>query len=231
MSGFSLGTRHVRVCVLGTLFFLILASRPVFTEGITLNAEFWVDIEGLPANDSKESTQRYSPPQALLDEASWVFSGIIDGFEFEWTPLDLTRKIEERFSLVPAGKIQRGDPRLKPGTLRQETGRLFAWIECRPGIAGSAMIESRGREPWLSAGARGSAPLGSGLDGRRAACEDAIREAIRALLRSQEPNKPRLVRGRLAFVSPPLAAIHGGRWIATVKLRVAVGELLKYGVY
>jgi hypothetical protein len=66
---------------------------------------------------------------------------------------------------------------------------------------------------------------------RRAAIIDASREALRAYLRGMEFNKPREVRGSFAFTSQPRLVLTGGRWIASVRLRVGVDEIIPYGGY
>ncbi|MBL8967144.1 MAG: hypothetical protein JNG85_09045, partial [Spirochaetaceae bacterium] len=86
-------------------------------------------------------------------------------------------------------------------------------------------------KPWRNAQGRGGAELVLGVQGRRAAYEDAARAGVRELLRGLEANKPRLVRGRLVFAEPPRVAVVGGRYVVSARLRVEVVEVLSYGVY
>ncbi len=73
--------------------------------------------------------------------------------------------------------------------------------------------------------------MNTGLAGRRAAYEDGLRAALRSLLQGLEPNKPRLVRGRVAFDRPPSMSIQGGFYTAQLRARAMVIEVLPYKVY
>jgi hypothetical protein len=195
-----------------------------------LRAEFWMELVQPPGSEVRESGED-AAARLLLDEAAWVFSGMVDGFSFEWTPSDLARAVSERFVLLPAGRVERGDPRLRPGAARREGEHILAWVEFAPDATDRAALSAYRTEPWKPAQGRGGAALELGFAGRRSAYEDATREALRSLLRSLEPNKPRLVRGRAAFQAAPAIARVAGRYLVSVRLRVEVTEVQGYGVF
>lgn len=213
---------------------LLVAALPrilMAQEGPPLRAEFWMDLFPVPQAGEPEPLPGDLVARRLVEEAAWIFSGMVEGFSFEWTPSDIARAVAERFVLSPFGAIPFGDPRLRPGPSRRESGRLLAWIEFAPDAADRAALAAHGADPWKPAQGRGGAGLERGYPGRRAAYEDAVREAIRGLLRSLEPNKPKIVRGRAVFQAAPLLAIVEGRYQASVRMRIEVTEILEYVNY
>jgi hypothetical protein len=218
----------------------LLALCPLLAAGQELpllRAEFWIDLQPVAAPGEPWPVQPEEAARRLLEEASWVFGGMLWGFGFAYSPLDRGRGIGESFELEPLGRIAKGDPRLLPGPGRVDERPGFppealrAYVEYRPDEAQAAALESYGREPWARAQGLGSADLKRGWPGRREAYEDSLREALRAYLRGLEPNKPRMSKGRVVFDRPPTIAIREGRYLVQSRARVEVLETLPYVVY
>jgi len=228
----SLPRTHSRVALaIGLGLGLGLLAAGAASAEPTLRGDFWAELEPVPQEGEPWPLPVETAAERLVEEAAYVFSGMVSGFEFAYTPLDRARGLEESFKLEPVGVLERGDPRLRPGKARLEAGRLVGPVEFLADASDALELEGYGREPWKSAQGRGYAELVLGWKGRRVAYEEAAREAARSLLRLLEPNKPRLVRGRLVFASPPRVAIVDGRYAVTARCRVEVTEVLSYGVY
>ena len=219
------------------LVFLAAAVALGAEEGPLLRAEFWIDLEPVAAPGDPWPVPADIAGQRLLEEASWVYGGMVWGFDFEYVPLDRTRKIEELLRLTPLGSIAWGDQRLKPGKLEPrelglfEPSELHAFVEYRLDVASAAFMDSYSRVPWVRAQGIGKADLIKGWPGRRMAYEDALREAVRAYLRSIEPNKPRRATGRVVFDRVPSIMIKDGFYVVQARARIDVRELAPYVVY
>jgi hypothetical protein len=212
-------------------FWAVAADDAVGQAAPLLRAEFWIDLEPVSGTGDPWPVSADEAGRRLLEEATWVFGGMLWGFEFEYAPLDRTRGIEERFSLKSLGEIARGDPRLAPGRARADGRELRAYVEYRPDEAQAGFLESYRREPWKGTQGIGKADLTKGWPGRRAAYEDCLREAVRSYLRSIEPNKPRSAIGRVVFERPPSIAVSGGCYRVQARARVELLELRPYVVY
>jgi hypothetical protein len=204
--------------------------------GELLRAEFWADFEPVAGLGEEWPVSPETARSRVLDEAAWVFGGMIWGFEYRYTPYDKARAIPERFELESLGSLKPELLSLAPGAARKgdrlsgaEEFRSF--VEYRPSPALSSLMAGYAQEPWVSCQGIGRADMILGVKGRRAAYEDALREAIRAYLRSVEPNKPRLVRGRVAFERPPSLAIVNGSYTVQLRARAMVTETIPYKMY
>jgi hypothetical protein len=196
-----------------------------------LRAEFWMELADPPGLSASSPAVVDNAATRLVEEAAFVFSGQLWGFSFDWTPSDRARKIAESFDLLSARKIERGDPRLIPEASRVEEGRLLAYVSWRASPGELALLASYAREPWKNAQGLGRGDYGRGLEGRRLAYEEAARAAIRELLRSLEPNKPRRVRGRLVLSAVPRIAVVDGAYLVQARFRIEVTEIYRYEVF
>jgi hypothetical protein len=209
----------------------VAGLAPAQARGPELRAEFWADSDAVPQEGEPWPIDEATQARRLREESAYVFAGMTAGFEFEWSPSDKARAIAESFTLTPKASIRIDDPRLALGPSRRAGGDLYAYASYSLSAAEGLCLESYGREPWRSAQGVGRVDFIRGVPGRRAAYEDAARDAASNLLRMLSPNKPRRVRGRLVFSEPPRIALVGGFYTVRLKARIEVTEVLSYEVY
>ncbi len=164
----------------------------------------------------------------LLEEAIFLFSGMIYGFSLDYTPLDRERQVAEYFSANPVAQIPWGDPGLNVQATWRIEDKLYARI--RYDLSPDQL---RRRQAWSSAvhnaaSASAIAPLNLGYRGRMEAHRLAIKEAFRNHLRSIERNKPRSTRGRCVIVDAPITSLSAGGYRSTIRIRLDVEEVNPY---
>lgn len=221
---------------------------------VVLRAEFPVDLYTVPSEGPFHGVAEpdWLPvlpddqaAAALLDEARWVFAGMVWGFDFSYTPLDRARALAERFDISERGGIAWGDPSMSPVKARVEDLTLYATVQWVPDTVARAELAAWSSADYVSAQGRGSAAAILGVEdttvegrlipgrllARRAAVVDACREALRAYLRSIERSKPREVRGSFSLAAVPRVILASGEYVASVRLRVSISEVISYGGY
>lgn len=196
-----------------------------------LRAEFWADLEPVAGVGEEWPVSEETARSRILDEAAWVYGGMIWGFEFRYAPYDKTRAIAERFEIEPIGALRADALSFATGARRGASDELRSIVECSPSADLVMLMASYARDPWKGSQGIGKADMNLGLKGRRAAYEDGLRAAVRSLLQGLEPNKPRLARGRVVFDRPPAMSIQGGYYTAQTRARVMVIEVVPYKVY
>lgn len=196
-----------------------------------LRAEFRAELEGEPGASGAGFLDSTAAEARLRGLAAWTYAAMIAGFDFEWTPSDATRGIQESFRLRPRGAVPAESPRLVTTSLRREGRTAFAWIEYLLLPEEARDMAFRATKPWRPAQGRGFAPRGGEGSGPREAVEDALREALGRLLRGLEPNKPRAVLGRAALTEPPRLVAEDGGFRAEARFRVEIVEVLPYVGY
>jgi hypothetical protein len=196
-----------------------------------LRAEFWTDLEPVAGVGEEWPVSAETARARILDEAAWVYGGMIWGFEFRYTPFDKTRAIPESFEIEPIGSLAPEALSFAAGSRASSSDELRSFVEYKPGGPLASLMGSYARDPWKGSQGIGKADMNLGQKGRRAAYEDGLRAAVRSFLQGLEPNKPRLVRGRVVFDRPPSMAILGGYYTAQLRARVMVIDVLPYKVY
>jgi hypothetical protein len=219
----------------------ILASGPCAAQDRkeVLRSEFWADVEPVAGVGEEWPVGPDEARRRILDEAAWVFSGMIWGYEFSYTPYDKTRALAERFDVLPIQSLAPGElslavessPASASPSLPDSLDRFYSLAQYRPDAGLVSLMESYSSDPWQGAQGVGKADMDRGVKGRRAAYVDGLRAAVRSLLQGLEPNKPRLVKGRVVFDRPPSMAIIGGFYTAQVRARVMVTEAIPYAVF
>ena len=221
----------VRPALVALLALLGLGSAAMPVPPPDLRAEFWTDLDGIPRDGEEYPISDAEAARRILDEAAWVFSGMVDGFDFEWTPANTGRKIDESFTLLPLGSIQRGDPRLVPGAARHGPDRMSAWVEFQPDESDARSLESSRGAGWKSSQGMGGVDRMRGYVGRRESYIAAIKSGIENYLRSVEPSRPRVARGRVAIGAPPTLAIVGGEYRVQARLRIQFAEIRRWSIF
>jgi|GEM_PF-1223580 len=196
-----------------------------------LRAEFWADVQPVAGVGDEWPVSPATGRARILDEAAWVYGGMIWGFEFSYTPYDKTRGVAERFDLASIGGLRPELLTIAPGAAPRSADEYRSFVEFRPDASLAALMASYEQGPWVSCQGTGKADTILGVKGRRAAYEDGLREAVRSYLRSIEPNKPRLVRGRVAFERPPSMTILDGFYTVRLRARTMVVEIIPYKLY
>ncbi len=246
-----------RIAALVSLALGLAAVSPCAAQDldVVLRAEFPADLVqvpsaepfgGVPDPGYQATLPGEAAATAILEEARWTFSGMVWGFDFTYTPSDKARAIQELFVIKPRGELAWGTPGVSVSAVRREGASILATVAWSPWPAARAELSAWSAAGYGSAQGRGSAPAvvgaepGMELDGRyipspvmarRAAVTDAMRAALRAFLVSVERSKPREVRGSCSLAAPPRVVMSSGAYVATVRLRVAVDEVISYGGY
>ncbi|MBI9101117.1 MAG: hypothetical protein JEY99_01785 [Spirochaetales bacterium] len=199
-----------------TLVFLLFSSV-ILSASDYLSGTFWWETEpfvgGVDYPQNEEEAIKY-----LLEEAQWVFSGMIYGFAVDYTPADSSREIEQVFNMTPLGSIPWGDPRLKVITGWRERTRHFTDIGYT--LEGMTLLR---RQAWESnvhpqASQLGLYTMYEGFRGRRRAVENAALQAIRDYYRQRIGSRPTEIRGEIALFDVPYIIIKEGAYHARVRI-------------
>jgi len=209
----------------------LVAGLSAQTSGEVLRAEFWTDLDLPPHEGESYPLPDSVAASRVLDEAAWVFSGMIEGFAFDWKPENKGRQIKDSFVLTPASAIAQGDPRLVPGPTTKSSSRLGAWIDFRPDDSDRLFLESTRSPEWKSAQGVGAFSRSGGWKGRREAYVAAARAALESWEREAEPQRPDEVKGRLVFATAPSVFVEENAWVVRARVRIEILETRRWSLF
>ena len=164
----------------------------------------------------------------MLEEARWVFSGMIYGFDIVYTPSDISRSVPRYYKIEPIGEIRFGDKYLEIVDTFLENRILHLFIRYKLDEYQKGRIEYWNSEVFTSSSAYGESLIFN-KNSRIKAIEDAMRLSLESLLKPEVFNKPSLIEAQVLIRSTPYMSLNAGHNRAFVKLRVAIKNVQYYG--
>jgi hypothetical protein len=204
-----------------------------------LRGEVRVDLEPVfaPQVDVPYPLDAPAAHRRALEEAALYFSAMIYGWSFYYDIGERARGVEENFELDPLGTIPFGDPGLFATDAEVRNMRLYLWTDYRLSPAQIHRLSMWRSGTIRNVQAIGHGPLGGPVEAadwislKRRALEDAARAAVRAMLRGQERNRPKEVRGYISLSGFPNFWFDAGQWAVLGRFRVELTEILPFAAY
>jgi hypothetical protein len=206
-------------------------AQDVLRGTVTVDSEpVWVTLPGEGGTGQKGEyplSQREIRLTAL-SAAIGYFSGMVYGWEYEYTVGEKARNLVDVFEWMPLGELSFGDVRMRPTDSACEGSVYRLWADYELDGAQAAR-----RGTWLAGQIRAVHARGStGLENEQQdALRDAAREAVRSLAHGSERERPKAVRGRIALAEFPVITIADGVWVASAKFFIEIREIQKYKGY
>jgi hypothetical protein len=203
-----------------------------------LRGEVWVDLEPIYGGyvDREYPLDADTARRRALEEAALFFSAMIYGWSFHYDIGERARQIPEIFELTPVASIPAGDPGLRATDVEIRDLRVRLWTDYH--LTGA---QQRRLQVWRAGTIRNAQAMGYGppgtpemsgwLAGKKAALEDAVRAAVRAMLRGSERNRPKETAGFICLASFPHYYVDSGRWAVSARFRVQVTEIVPFAAY
>lgn len=210
------------------VFLLFIIAPPLHADELIVQT-FWVDTE--PPFNAEAGAYPQTDADLLrrvLDEAVYVFSGMIYGFDFRYVPADAARGVAESFDLTPTAQIPWGDPSLSVLDSTREENRFYVRVQYALRPAQEAY-----RARWSSSTipicqGHGEANVFLGIAQRLVSVSEAVKNAIRERVRSRVLNRPQSISGTAIFESAPRIYAESGAYQSDVSIRLDVSEITPY---
>lgn len=232
---------HSRAAALFITIFLCVSPFGPYSSGLwalgpqddAIVAEFWTERTVIAFDEGAGGTPKRTPVpiDRLLEEARYVFSGMIYGFSFEYTPSDTLRNVEEYFTIEPIAQIPWGDSGLTVMDTREAEERVYVRIR---------YFLNDYQEPWITMwqsntlpanSAFGEAPVYRGVENKIEAINRGIKQAVRNYLRQRVYNKPKKITGEAVLQAPPRIVIKAGAYRAAVDVKMKLDEVRPYSSF
>jgi hypothetical protein len=203
-----------------------------------IRGEVYADMEPIYIGhvDSEYPLDIPAVGRRALEEAAFLFSGMIYGWSFHYEVGERARGIAEILELEPVATIPFGDPRLQVTDTQIEDMRLRIWADYHLSDA-----QQRNMRVWRTGTVRNAQASGYGpevideypgwLQLKKAALEDAAKSALRTMLRGSERNRPKEASGFISLSAFPRFFIDSGRWAASARFRVQIEEIIPFSAY
>jgi hypothetical protein len=238
--------------------FLLAFALPLYGSlqetNDTLIADFWYPVDFfLPnvferltengyGNLSAEQFNALSASDAefkeaaanILEEARFVFSGVLFGYRFVYRPYDRRRNVTEIFTLEPFHQIEAGDPNLKIIDTYKKDNAFYVRIRYRPDERTMALYKRRGFSDMQSAAGRGQASIFGAqppIESKLNAIKESAKQAVRNHQRLRRKNKPLQISGEIFLTDAPRMLIEAAAFVAYGRFLFKISETEEYNIF
>lgn len=222
--------------VLAVFFALQFAS--LFSQEVSLEKKIrialWASTEAVPGIDDFQHKDNLNslPISKIKETAPFIISGMIYGWNFDYTPYDKKRNVREYFDFSPVQEISDQEiSNIKYESPWIKDQRLNVWVEYDRTPTQIMLYNS-----WKSAAFRnirgvGYAPLSEGFEGIQKACGEALKQGVRAFERAHVKTKPKEIIGKAIISKPPVIGIDAGRYMVTLDFFMESDRIVDYKTF
>ena len=209
----------------------ILACISLYAQNEYLIFNTWHELEPMVKEDVEYPVSIETATKKILEEARIIFSAMVYGYSFTYTPSDNARNIEEYFELIPLYEISWGDPGLKVLNTEVIGNKLHCKIRY---ILNKDQIYRR--NSWNSnsipySTGNGSENVFLGTDAKLTSINNSIKDAIKNYARNRIKNKPREISGDILIWDAPYFIINSGKYNSTVRIKLFIQDFIPYNIF
>jgi len=221
--------------VLLFLFLLSILDLSAYTakNGI-IDLDVWTEVTGtIPSlpKDENPYLNKSEIYRRTLEDAVWIISGMVYGFNVKYTPLDRTREVNEYLDISPIASIVWGDEKLEVIDTWFKNEKLFMQIRYFLNEAQITRLKLWESNIFPDAEGIGIVSVFSGYQGRVESIKEGIKESLRNYLRIRNTNKPREIICKVLFNKPPYTILDAGGYRSKVNITIKFSEIMPYSYY
>ena len=220
------------------LIILILSCSFCFSQisdtQKTLRIRLWAPLDENPASQISPETENAfgTSFRSLKATAPYLLSGMIYGWEYEYTPSDKTRNVEEYFSFVPIAEITENDENITFTDPAFLEARVYCWLEYLRSEKMMAYLQRWNSVKYPKVLGFGESSNNDSVEAIKEAVKEAAKNAIRTYAQKQTKNKPKEVSGKILLCSEdPSIKILKGKYTAYLDFFLYVDKIVQYSQY
>ncbi|MBN2440821.1 MAG: hypothetical protein JXJ04_05730 [Spirochaetales bacterium] len=212
------------------LFFISLF--PIYPDAEKLTITLWTELEPFIVFEGDTSPlPEKEAVKRILEQARIIFSAMIYGYAFTYTPYDKQRQVAEYFDLRPLYEIVWGDPNLNVIRSEVRDKRLYITVHYTCMDFQVSRLEAWDTLAIPSAYGRGTGDYFKGYPEKMNSLKNAMKEAIRGYMRKRTFNKPKEISGELVLMEMADTIVNAGEYITTAKVKLNIKEVIPYKVF
>lgn len=213
----------------GFLICFLLTGNWLTAQTEWIDIEIWCELEpAVPAGESEFPVPRQEAFNRLMEEARIIFSYMIYGCSFTYTPSDQIRHVTEAFTINPLFEIRWGDKNLEVLSSRTEKERLYARLRYYLADFQDMRINSWQSNIHPVIKGSGESELYKGYTGKITALQNAVKNSVKEYIRTQVYNKPRQITGEVLLIETPYTIIRAGEYRATAAFKLNIKDIIPY---
>ncbi len=229
-------------------FCLPFAFSQVPSQLEQIRIQVWADLDPFPGKFEEEKldeNQNLSSAKKESNEsefeqifgfsinrtkeiAPFLISGMIYGFNFEYTPYDKKRNVAEYWSFIPIKEISKETNTIEYKNPIAMENKLVCWVYCDRTKEQTAEYKHWNSIIYPKIKGKGSASIENGFESIKSACSEAAKLAVREYWRTMIKNKPKEISGKLLLIGNPRIYISEGQYITDLDFFMETDKIVPY---
>lgn len=220
-------------------FTMIFAQEVSFQKKIRL--PLWAELDAYPGlRPLDESAEKetvsidYDAPvfahaiREMKKITPFLLGGMVYGWEFDYTPSDKTRGVEEFFEMKEIRPFKDETKFIKYEDPWFDESKVHCWVSFE---RSGAMI--RAYNHWADIKnprilGLGGGSVSKGFEGIQEAAENALKDAVRTYFRKILKNKPKRITGAVLVNKVPAILIKSGKYQIQLDFFLQIGKIIEY---
>ena len=238
--------------ILGFTEFCIFSQVPSQIEQIRL--QVWAELDSYPGKFEDSENQQYFNQQNSNQQENqknqsefeqifsyainrtkelspFLLSGMIYGFNFEYTPSDKRRNVSEYWDFTLIKEISKNTNKFEYKNPVAEDNKLICWVYCNRTQEQIAEYKHWTSVVYPKVKGIGKASVENGFEGIKEACSQAAKLAVREYWRTMIKNKPKEISGKLLLVENPRIYIKNGEYVVDLDFFMETDRIISYTYY
>lgn len=161
----------------------------------------------------------------------FLLSGMIYGFNFEYTPSDKRRNVSEYWDFTLIKEINKNTNQLEYKNPLVEDNKLICWVYCDRTAEQIAEYKHWTSIVYPKVKGIGKVSVEDGFESIKEACSQAAKQAVREYWRTMIKNKPKEISGKLLLVENPRIYIKNGEYVVDLDFFMETDKIISYTYY
>jgi len=161
----------------------------------------------------------------------FLISGMLSGWNFDYVPYDKTRQVKEIFEFEEVSPFSAAMNPISYRNPEPLENRLVCWAYCDRTEAQQLSYRKWTSVQLPKIHGKGTASVEGETEGIKAACQEAVKNAVREYWRIYEKNKPKEIFGKVLLIGNPRIYISEGQYVADLEFFLETDKIVKYTAY
>lgn len=227
---------------------LCVAAAQVPDRAGQLRIQVWAELDAFPGSfepDGQEAEEKSSSAEKktefeslygfaverMRQIAPFIMEGLLYGWNFEYTPYDKTRGVEELWEFSRVREFDPAVNRLSFHNPVPKDGKLLSWVYCDRTEAQQQEYRRWTSIVYPKVKGTGTGSVEYGFKGIQEACSQAAKNAVREYWRTLIKNKPKEISGRILLTKEPRIYIKSGRYVVDLDFFLETDRIVPYSCY
>jgi len=217
--------------------FLFISHTQEINQEDFIRIALWAEIDAYPGTYPAEGELKPSdnpfdyPRERLKALSTFILEGMTYGWDFEYTPSDKLRGVDEYFELIPVKKFDKSFGKVTWTNPWIADNNIWVWMDFTRTDAMKQYWRMWQSVNYKKIKGLGHGALSKGFDGIKEAYEEGIKLAVREYVRRIKKNKPKEITGRILLTGEPRLYADSGKYAVDLDFFLELDKIVQYNQF